>query len=76
MVQDLSPEHDVLRSALLAVSVSRIGRSNEDSSMIGKGMELYGKALFQVNRALRDPNRAKGDELLAACRLLSFYEVC
>lgn len=74
VVQDLSPEHNVLRSALLAVSVSRIGRSNEDSYMIGKGMELYGKALFQVNRALRDPNRAQGDGLLAACRLLSFYE--
>jgi hypothetical protein len=34
VVQDLSLEHDVLKSALLAVSVSRIGRSNEDSSMI------------------------------------------
>ena len=75
MIQDLSPEYDVLRSTLLAVSVSGIGRSNEDNSMIRKGMELYGEVLFQANRAARS-NRAHGDELLAARMSLSFYEVC
>ncbi|OCL10305.1 hypothetical protein AOQ84DRAFT_395 [Glonium stellatum] len=74
VVQDLSPRHDVSRLALLAVSVSRIGRNNKDSSMIENGMELYGRALLRVNRTLQDQNQAQGDEILAACRLLSFYE--
>ncbi|KAL9037669.1 MAG: hypothetical protein Q9214_005599 [Letrouitia sp. 1 TL-2023] len=65
----------VLRPALLALCLARIGESNKDSSLTQEGVKRYGRALHQTQIALRNPRRIQSDELIAACKLLAIYEM-
>ncbi|KAF2798109.1 hypothetical protein K505DRAFT_371984 [Melanomma pulvis-pyrius CBS 109.77] len=65
---------DKLRCALLALSISKIGRANQDRAMIERGMELYGKSLSQVTSQLRRQAGFDSMEMLVTCRLLALYE--
>jgi hypothetical protein len=69
------PDSDKLRCALLALSVSKLGRANEDQALIKRGMELYGKALTKVAFELNHQAAFDKMEMLVTCRLLALYEV-
>lgn len=43
--------------------------------MVEESLRIYGLALGEVARTLRDPVKMKSDELLVASRLLSLFEV-
>ncbi|KAF2502567.1 hypothetical protein BU16DRAFT_13443 [Lophium mytilinum] len=73
-VEKHSSSCDVLRFALRAVSTSRIGSTTGNAAMMQQGIEFYGIALAQLNRALRDPQQARRVELLASCKLLAMFE--
>lgn len=76
VVPDLDMNDAVLRPALLALCLARIGESSKDPSLTQEGMRMYGRALHQMQIALRNPRRIQSDELIAACKLLSIHEVC
>lgn len=69
------PGSDKLRCALLALSVSKLGRANKDQAMIKRGMELYGKALNKVAFEIKHQVAFNKMEMLVTCRLLALYEV-
>lgn len=73
--QDMVPNCEHMRCALLAVSASRVGQSRHDPTMIHHGMKLYGKAISQVAGQLKDLPRLRQTEVIATCRLLALYEV-
>ena len=65
----------VLHQSLLALSIIRRGRANEDQALVNEGQRTYGKALVQLQRAIYDPQVASHEETLAATRALVLYEV-
>ncbi|KAF2817594.1 uncharacterized protein BDZ99DRAFT_19666 [Mytilinidion resinicola] len=73
-IEKYSPGCEVLRSAFRAVSTSRIGLTSGNAAMTQQAIELYGRALAQVNRALRDPQQVGRVELVASCKLLAMFE--
>lgn len=64
-----------LRLAALATSASVLGGQVDDTHLKIKGLQTYSLALQEMSIALQDPIRATGDGLLAAVRLMEFYEV-
>ncbi|KAL8676650.1 MAG: hypothetical protein Q9186_006849 [Xanthomendoza sp. 1 TL-2023] len=74
-VQKLDLNDTALRSALLAFCLARIGTSHNDQAVSQQGLKLYGTALKEMNRALRDNKRVQTDEILAAGKLMAGYEV-
>ncbi|KAJ6783309.1 hypothetical protein PWT90_02544 [Aphanocladium album] len=64
-----------LRLASLAMSASVIGHQNNDSQLIIKGLKAYSEAIQEMGRAVACNSRRLGDGLLAASRLMEFYEV-
>ncbi|KAF2183035.1 hypothetical protein K469DRAFT_668537 [Zopfia rhizophila CBS 207.26] len=75
LAQALTSGNDILRCALLALSVSKVGQLNNDRAMIQRGMELYGKTLSRVGSALRNLATLNKMEVLTTCTLLALYEV-
>jgi hypothetical protein len=69
------PDSDKLRCALLALSVSKLGRANKDQALIKRGMELYGKAVAKVAFEIKHRPAFDKMEMLVTCRLLALYEV-
>lgn len=65
-----------LRLASLAMSASVIGHQNNDSQLIIKGLKAYSEAIQEMGKAVSCNSRRLGDGLLAASRLMEFYEVC
>ena len=65
-----------LRLASLAMSASVIGHQNHDGQLIIKGLKAYSEAIQEMTRAVASDSRRLGDGLLAAARLMEFYEVC
>lgn len=64
-----------LRLAALSMSASVLGGQANDQHLKIKGMQTYSQAIEEMSLALKDPSRATGDGLLAASRLMEFYEV-
>lgn len=65
-----------LRLASLAMSASVLGGQHNDPHLRVKGLQTYGHAIQEMGIAVKDPRRQVGDGLLAASRLMEFYEVC
>lgn len=65
-----------LRLASLAMSASVIGNQNNDRQLIIKGLKAYSEAIQEMAKAVASDSRRLGDGLLAAARLMEFYEVC
>ena len=65
----------VLQQALIALSVTRFGRSNHDAAFVKEGQQMYGRALNTLQNALVDNILVLQDETLAAVRTLVLYEV-
>ncbi|KAF2124875.1 hypothetical protein P153DRAFT_361038 [Dothidotthia symphoricarpi CBS 119687] len=68
--------HDpALRMAILAVGTAALGKTSNDAIVLQQGKVLYGKALVEMGRALRDPQRAKSEALLAIPKVMGLFEI-
>ena len=74
MVNELSGEDDSLANAFSALSVSRVGKENQDARLVRESTKIYGKALKDMQLALYDPDRMHSDHVLVASMLLGLYE--
>lgn len=64
-----------LKPAILSLCLARIGEDHNDRRVTEHAMKLYGTALKEMGRALQNSKRIQTDELLAAGKLMSRYEV-
>jgi hypothetical protein len=64
----------VLEFSLHALCITRAGRDGNNPVLVFHGKAAYGYALRELQKALLSPAAFK-DETLAACYLLSIYEV-
>lgn len=74
-VRRLDLNDSALRPAVLALSLARIGESNNDRPVSEQAIKLYGTALKEMNLALQDQVRVQTDEVSAAGKLMAGYEV-
>lgn len=75
LTQDMTPDSNMIRCALLALSTYKLGLSKNDTTLVQQGMLLYGKSLSHVARHLERLLKMDHLELLWTCRLLALYEV-
>jgi len=66
-----------LKSVLLALSLTSLGRRDGIPWMVENGTKLYGESLASIATRLRNESRARqvSDSTLATTRLLCLYEV-
>ncbi|KAL3465340.1 hypothetical protein BJX64DRAFT_63600 [Aspergillus heterothallicus] len=74
VIHELNFGEPVLEKALVAMSVTAVGKQEGDLYLKEEGRKLYGKALQSMTVAMKDPKRAMSDGVLTAVRLFSFYE--
>lgn len=74
-VENLCSSEASLKLAVLALSSSILGLESNDKQLRIKGLQLYGNATTELAAALQDPERALGNGVLVATRLLQFFEV-
>lgn len=74
-VQHLYISESVLRKTILALSVSGVGRQENDRFLREEGSKLYASSLKELTVALKDSRRGLSDAILTAVRLAGFYEV-
>ena len=72
----LNRPDQVLEYSLHALCITRSGRIHGDQDLVVQGSVAYGYALKELQKALVFPRSATKDETLAACYILSIYEVC
>lgn len=72
-VEQMYRQDSVVKSALLALSLSCYGRQYKKQAVLVEGTHQYSRALALISRALRD-DRMTSDEVLAACKLFVVYE--
>ncbi|KAL2854266.1 hypothetical protein BJY01DRAFT_43834 [Aspergillus pseudoustus] len=73
-IHELHFKEPVLENALVALSVTAVGKQEGDMYLKEEGRRLYGKALQGMAGAMKDQKRATSDAILTAVRLFSFYE--
>ncbi|KAL2831842.1 hypothetical protein BDW59DRAFT_125810 [Aspergillus cavernicola] len=73
-VHGLHTAEPVLKQALMAMSLTAVGRQENDRFLLEEGRKCYGSSLQGMTVALKNPRRATSDALLTAVRLCSFYE--
>jgi Fungal specific transcription factor domain len=64
-----------LESSVLAMSTAKIGRLKDDPVLVKASLKSYVQGLWELQKALWDPNLMYRDETLAACMALWMYEV-
>jgi hypothetical protein len=64
-----------LRASIEATGMSSIANISHSPELAARSREYYGKALAALNAALRDPDRAGSDAILAAVTFLGIFEV-
>ncbi len=64
-----------LTAAMLAMSLSQVGKANSDEHISKESLRHYTMGLRELQKALYDPRQMHTDETLAACFILSFYEL-
>ncbi len=72
---DLPIKPPVLSTAILCLSTARLAKKKADQSLTQESLVLYTNGLWQVQKALWDPEQMYSDATLAACLLLSLYEL-
>jgi len=72
---EMPKDEPALDLAFSALSISRVGRSNQDVRLVKESTKIYGRALKYLQKALNDSSRSQSEEVLAACSLLGLYEV-
>ena len=69
------PDTEALQLSLKALTVTRLGRMNQDDRLALQGQSCYVRALQQLQKALRSDHTVGRDETFAAGYLLALYEV-
>jgi Fungal specific transcription factor domain len=64
-----------LSTAMLAISLSKVGKVNSDSHLGKESLRQYIRGLRELQAALDNPEHVYTDETLAACLLLGMYEL-
>ncbi|EFQ98243.1 hypothetical protein MGYG_01278 [Nannizzia gypsea CBS 118893] len=67
-------ENPILRNALLALGLARVGKLSNDSRIVYKGQQFYSSALAQLYRRLSINSECLDDESLAGIMYLALYE--
>jgi hypothetical protein len=75
-VNRLHGTEPLLHKAMMALSASVLGAQNHDMSLKLKGLQTYCSATADMLNAVQHRKRARSDGVLAAIRLLEFYEAC
>ncbi|KAH6995929.1 hypothetical protein BKA56DRAFT_539231 [Ilyonectria sp. MPI-CAGE-AT-0026] len=76
IVQGLHQQDKSLHMALMANCMALVGLRDGQQWMMEESLQIYGLALGEVARTLRDPIKMRSNELLMASRLLSQFELC
>lgn len=64
-----------LQKSLLALSITRFGRVNQNHDMVLHGQRVYSECLVLVQKALYNPDLMYHDETLASIRAMALYEL-
>jgi len=62
-------------NSVLALSTAYFGRLNRQQGIVNGGLELYGKALRNLNNDLQDPAKALSLTVLLCAMTLQIFEV-
>ncbi|KAG5207044.1 Zn(2)-C6 fungal-type DNA-binding domain [Trichophyton interdigitale] len=68
-------ENPILRNALLALGLARVGKLSHDPRIVYKSQQFYSSALVQLYWRLNINSECLGDESLAGIMCLTLYEV-
>lgn len=69
-------DHDSIKLAVIANSLCMFGLRHEDAAILGEGRKLYGRALLQLVKGLRDLGEQSRLNLILNARLLALFEAC
>lgn len=59
----------------MALCMARLGRENNHLDFIRESLRLYTRGLYEMQKALWDPQLMYSDETLGACMALAMYEL-
>jgi Fungal specific transcription factor domain len=74
-VPSISNPTKALETAAYALSLARLGTVLNARDMLQESLQLYTQGLYHLQKALLDSKLMYSDETLAACVLLTMYEV-
>jgi hypothetical protein len=74
-VNRLHGSEPLLHKAMVALSASVLGTQNDDTQLRLKGLQTYCSATVDMLTAVKHQRLSRSDGVLAAVRLLEFYEV-
>lgn len=74
-VNNLRGSEPLLHKAMMGLSASVLGAQNNDSQLKLKGLQTYCSATVDMLNAVQHQKHSRSDGVLAAVRLLEFYEV-
>ncbi|OLN94292.1 hypothetical protein CCHL11_02814 [Colletotrichum chlorophyti] len=72
--RDMYRQDNALRGTFLAMCLSAVGQRDDQEWLVADGLQLYVKALSELNAGLRHPKRWRTDALLMASRGLGLFE--
>lgn len=72
---ELDPWGEVLETSLLALTMARLGKTQDNSSMMLQSQLKYGKALRLLQHAIVDDDLSIRDQTIAASNTLKLFEV-
>lgn len=75
MLPELPSLTKALETSILAVCTAKLGHFYNSHVLIIESNKLYGRGLWELQKALWDPKLMYKDETLAACMSLSLYEM-
>ena len=75
MIPSVPELTEALEASIMAVSIAKLGRLNDDSVLIRESLKFYVQGLWELQKALWDSKLMYQNETLAACMTLITYEV-
>ena len=75
LITELPEVPEALEASIIAMTSARIGRLNDDPTLVKASLKSYVQGLWELQKALWDPDLMYRDETLAACMALWIYEV-
>jgi Fungal specific transcription factor domain len=64
-----------LEATVLAICTAKLGRRNNDPALVHESLKFYIQGLWELQRALYNPDLMYKDETAASCMALVGYEV-
>jgi hypothetical protein len=75
MISALPELTNALEASMMAVSTAKLGRLEDNQVLLRESLKFYVQGLWELQKALWDPNLMHKNETLAACMALIMYEV-